>query len=222
MFSIIFPGQGSQFVGMGKEFYENFSYVKKYFENADEILKKKISKIIIEGPKEELDKTENTQSAIFLVSYSIFKVIQKETQFKTDEAKFYAGHSLGEYSALCCAKSINFEQTINLLLHRGKAMQNAVPNGEGGMLAVLGTEINQIKSIIKENSNKFNCYIANDNSNGQTVISGKVNSLDNFGNELKKRGAKFIRLPVSAPFHCPLMKNATDVMINKSCLVVVM
>ena len=215
MFSIIFPGQGSQFVGMGKEFYENFSYVKKYFENADEILKKKISKIIIEGPKEELDKTENTQSAIFLVSYSIFKVIQKETQFKTDEAKFYAGHSLGEYSALCCAKSINFEQTINLLLHRGKAMQNAVPNGEGGMLAVLGTEINQIKSIIKENSNKFNCYIANDNSNGQTVISGKVNSLDNFGNELKKRGVKFIRLPVSAPFHCPLMKNATDVMINK-------
>ena len=213
MFSLIFPGQGSQFVGMGKEFYENFSYVKKYYQHADEILKKKLSKIIIDGPKDELDKTENTQSAIFLVSYSIFKVIQKETQFKVNDAKYYAGHSLGEYSALCCAESISFEQTINLLMYRGKAMQNAVPNGEGSMIAVLGVEIDRIKSILEEN--KFNCYVANDNSNGQIVISGMKSDLNILSNELKNQSIKFVNLPVSAPFHCPLMRNATNEMINR-------
>ena len=215
MFSVIFPGQGSQFVGMGKDFYENFSYVKEYFGNADELLKKNLSKIILDGPKDELDKTENTQSAIFLVSYSIFNVIKKETEFNINKASFFAGHSLGEYSALCCAGSINFDQTINLLMHRGKAMQNAVPNGEGGMLAVLGIEIDKINSILNENIKNFNCYIANDNSNGQVVMSGKINDLDSLSNELKKKNIKFVKLPVSAPFHCPLMKNATIEMVKR-------
>ncbi len=215
MFSIIFPGQGSQFIGMGKDFYENFSYVKEYFNNADELLKKNLSKIILDGPKDELDKTENTQPAIFLVSYSIFNVIKKETEFKINDASYFAGHSLGEYSALCCAESIDFNQTINLLMHRGKAMQNAVPNGEGGMLAVLGIEIEQINLILKENINNFKCYIANDNCNGQVVISGKIDSLENLSDELKKKNIKFVKLPVSAPFHCPLMKNATIKMTNK-------
>ena len=215
MFSVIFPGQGSQFVGMGKDFYENFSYVKEYFGNADELLKKNLSKIILDGPKHELDKTENTQSAIFLVSYSIFNVIKKETEFNINKASFFAGHSLGEYSALCCAGSINFDQTINLLMHRGKAMQNAVPNGEGGMLAVLGIEIDKINSILNENIKNFNCYIANDNSNGQVVMSGKINDLDSLSNELKKKNIKFVKLPVSAPFHCPLMKNATIEMVKR-------
>ncbi len=214
MFSVIFPGQGSQFIGMGRDFYQNFSYVKEYFNNADEILKKNLSKIILDGSKDELDKTENTQPAIFLVSYSIFNVIKKETELKVNTASYFAGHSLGEYSALCCAEAINFNQTINLLMHRGKAMQNAVPNGEGGMLAVLGIEIDQINLILKENINNFSCYIANDNSNGQVVISGKIDSLENFSNELKKKNIKFVKLPVSAPFHCPLMKNATNKMIN--------
>ena len=214
MFSVIFPGQGSQFIGMGRDFYQNFSYVKEYFNNADEILKKNLSKIILDGSKDELDKTENTQPAIFLVSYSIFNVIKKETEFKVNTASYFAGHSLGEYSALCCAEAINFNQTINLLMHRGKAMQNAVPNGEGGMLAVLGIEIDQINLILKENINNFSCYIANDNSNGQVVISGKIDSLENFSNELKKKNIKFVKLPVSAPFHCPLMKNATNKMVN--------
>ena len=187
MFSVIFPGQGSQFIGMGRDFYQNFSYVKEYFNNADEILKKNLSKIILDGSKDELDKTENTQPAIFLVSYSIFNVIKKETELKVNTASYFAGHSLGEYSALCCAEAINFNQTINLLMHRGKAMQNAVPNGEGGMLAVLGIEIDQINLILKENINNFSCYIANDNSNGQVVISGKIDSLENFSNELKKK-----------------------------------
>ena len=215
MFSVIFPGQGSQFVGMGKEFFENFGYVREYFGNADELLKKKLSKIIFDGPTNELDQTENTQPAIFLVSYSIFNIIKKETEFKINNASFFAGHSLGEYSALCCADAINFEQTINLLMHRGKAMQNAVAKGEGGMLAILGIEIDKINSILNENVNKFNCYIANDNSNGQVVISGKIEYLELLSNELKKRNIKFVKLPVSAPFHCPLMKNATNEMVNR-------
>ena len=212
MYSIIFPGQGSQIVGMAKDFYDNFIYVKDYFSAANEILNKNLSKIILEGPKEELDQTENTQAAIFIVSYSIFKVIEKETDFKLKKAKYFAGHSLGEYSALCCAESINFDQTINLLKIRGRAMQNALPKGEGGMLAVLGEDIDQINRILKDNNNKFECFIANDNTVGQIVVSGKVVSLEALGNELKNKNIKFIKLPVSAPFHCPLMKKATHEM----------
>ena len=215
MFSIIFPGQGSQIIGMAKEFFDNFKYVKDYFFLADEILEKKISKIILEGPKEVLDQTENTQPAIFLVSYSIFKVIEKETQFNLKKAKFYAGHSLGEYSALCCAKAINFEQTVKLLKHRGKAMQDALPGGEGGMLAILGSEIEKINEILNKNYDNFQSYIANDNTVGQVVISGENNSLMLLSEELKKENIKFVKLQVSAPFHCPLMKNATENMTNK-------
>ena len=214
MFSLLFPGQGSQIVGMGKEFYENFDYVKDLFQNADEIFKKKISKIILEGPGELLNQTENTQTAIFLISFSIFKVLEKETNLNIKNAQFYAGHSLGEYSALCCAGSINFEQTINLLKSRGMAMQNAVPKGKGGMIAVLGIEINKLNEILSENI-KFECFVANDNSPGQIVISGKLNALELFEKNLKKKNIKAIKLPVSAPFHCPLMKNATQEMKNK-------
>ncbi len=208
MFSVIFPGQGSQIVGMGKEFYYNFDYVKEYFLIADEILKKKLSQIILEGPKEQLDLTQNTQSAIFLVSFSIFKVLEKETNFNIKDAKFYAGHSLGEYSALCCADSINFNQTINLLMNRGMAMQNAVPKGEGGMIAILGANIDEINKILND-KNKFQCFVANDNSVGQIVVSGTLNSLKILESELIKKKIKFVQLQVSAPFHCPLMKKAS-------------
>ena len=214
MFSVIFPGQGSQFVGMGKEFYDNFDYVREYFLIADEILKKKLSQIILEGPKEQLDLTQNTQSAIFLVSFSIFKVLEKETNFNIKDAKYYAGHSLGEYSALCCADSINFDQTINLLMSRGKAMQNAVPKGEGGMTAILGAKIDEINEILNDKS-RFDCFIANDNSVGQIVVSGTLKSLKILENELTKKKIKFVQLQVSAPFHCPLMKKATIEMENK-------
>ena len=214
MFSVIFPGQGSQFVGMGKEFYDNFDYVREYFLIADEILKKKLSQIILEGPKEQLDLTQNTQSAIFLVSFSIFKVLEKETNFNIKDAKFYAGHSLGEYSALCCAGSINFEQTINLLMSRGMAMQNAVPKGEGGMTAILGTKIDEINEILKDKS-RFQCFIANDNSVGQIVVSGTLNSIKILETEFIKKKIKFVQLQVSATFHCPLMKKATIEMENK-------
>ena len=215
MFSIIFPGQGSQFVGMVKEFYDNFDYVKNYFTLADEILKKKLSKIILEGPKQDLDQTENTQPAIFLASFSIFKVLEKEINFKVNKAKFFAGHSLGEYTALCCSGAINFNQTISLLKDRGRSMQNAVPKGEGGMMAVLGANIDEVKRMLNNIDENVTCYIANDNSIGQIVLSGRNKSLDLFGSELQNKKIKFIKLPVSAPFHCPLMQKATNEMYQK-------
>jgi len=210
MFSVIFPGQGSQIVGMGKDFYHDFSEVKNYFERANDLLNKDLTKIIFENPNNELGQTENTQPAIFLISYSIFKTIEKETQFNIKDAKYFAGHSLGEYSALCCANSLSFDQTISLLKNRGKAMQNAIPNGEGGMVAVLGANIDNIKKILGENKDKYTCYIANDNSIGQIVVSGKIDCIDFFSQDLKKNKIKYIKLPVSTPFHCPLMKNATN------------
>ena len=212
MFSVLFPGQGSQTVGMIKDLYEKFDYVKELFNQADNELGISLSKIIFEGPKELLDETENTQPAIFLVSYVIFNVIKKETTFNIDEANFFAGHSLGEYSALACSGAINFIDTIKLLKIRGNAMQNAVPKNEGGMVAVLGEEINKIEEIIDNNKNNFNCFLANDNSNGQVVISGKTNDLNQFISELKKLKIKNIKLPVSAPFHCPLMETAKNIM----------
>jgi len=212
MFSVLFPGQGSQTVGMGKILYEKFDYIKSLFEVADDILQKSISKIILEGPKELIDQTENTQPAIFLISYSICEVIKNETSFNLKNAKFFAGHSLGEYSALACAGSLSFEKTIKLLQSRGKFMQSAVPKGQGGMLAVLGTEIEKIQEVINNNNKKFSCYVANDNSIGQVVVSGNINDLNKFSEELKKNKIKNIKLPVSAPFHCELMRSATEKM----------
>jgi [acyl-carrier-protein] S-malonyltransferase len=212
MFSVIFPGQGSQIVGMGKEFYDKFELVKNLFKEADETLSFPLSKLILEGPKEELDLTVNTQPAIFLISYSIFTVIKKEFNIDLNKAKFFAGHSLGEYSALSCAGYLGFSDTLKILRIRGDAMQNSVPKGQGGMVAVLGSTVENVEKILKDNEKKFKVQIANDNSEGQIVISGKTEDLDKLIIILKENSIKNIKLPVSAPFHCNLMSKATDIM----------
>ena len=212
MFSVIFPGQGSQLVGMGKEFFDKYKIVKKLFQEADEALNLSISKIILEGPKENLNLTANTQPAIFLVSYSIFKVIKEEFNIDLNEAKYFAGHSLGEYSALSCAGYLDFHKTIKILRARGEAMQNSVPEGEGGMLAVLGTKIDDVEKILKDNEKNFKAQIANDNSEGQIVLSGRNTDLDLLSIFLKNVKIRNIKLPVSAPFHCEMMSKATEVM----------
>ncbi|MAU39112.1 MAG: [acyl-carrier-protein] S-malonyltransferase [Rhodobiaceae bacterium] len=215
MFSVIFPGQGSQMVGMGKEFYDNFDLVKNLFREADEILNFSISKLILDGPKEELDSTANTQPAIFLVSYSIFNVIKKEFNIDLHEAKYFAGHSLGEYSALSCAGYLSFSDTLETLRIRGNAMQNAIPKGQGGMVAVLGSTLDMIEKILKDNEQNFKAQIANDNSEGQVVLSGKMDCIDKLILVLKENAIKNIKLPVSAPFHCNLMSKATIIMSEK-------
>ena len=212
MFSVIFPGQGSQIVGMGKEFYDKFEVVQKSFKQANEVLDFPISKLILEGPKEDLNLTENTQPAIFLVGYSIFQTIKNEFGIDLSEASFFAGHSLGEYTALTSANALSFSDTLKILKIRGKAMQSAVPKGEGGMVAVLGSEIEKIEEIINKNKNIYECFVANDNSKGQLVVSGKIKDIDKFILDLKNLSIKNIKLPVSAPFHCKLMKKATDIM----------
>jgi [acyl-carrier-protein] S-malonyltransferase len=212
MFSLIFPGQGSQMVGMGKEFYDKFDLVKNLFKEADDTLNFSMSKLILEGPKEELDLTANTQPAIFLISYSIYKVIRKEFSVDLSKAKYFAGHSLGEYSALSCAGYLNFSETIKILRIRGDAMQNSVPKGAGGMVAVLGSTVDVIEKILKDNEQNLSAQIANDNSEGQIVLSGKTDDLDKLILILKENSIKNIKLPVSAPFHCNLMNKATNIM----------
>ena len=213
MFSVVFPGQGSQKIGMAKELFDKFEIVKKLFKEADEILNLSISKIIFEGPENQLNLTENTQPAIFLTSYAIYKVVQKEFGIDLKDAEFIAGHSLGEYSALCCYGALNFDETIKILKMRGKSMQEAIPANEGGMLAVLGTGIKTVEDII--NSKHNNCFIANDNSSQQIVLSGLKKELDLLSDDLNKLKIKNIKLNVSAPFHCNLMRSATENMREK-------
>ena len=215
MNAILFPGQGSQIVGMGSEFYNKFEIVKKIFKEADEKLNFKISKIILEGPEEKLKLTQNTQPAILTVSYAIFSVLKKEFNFDFKFTKFFAGHSLGEYSALVCAESLKFSDALFLLFERGKAMQEAVPVGQGSMIAVLGLKIDEINDLIKEVKTDGVCEIANDNADGQMIISGDNKSINSLQIILKENKKKFIPLNVSAPFHCSLMKPAAVKMKEK-------
>ena len=216
MSALLFPGQGSQVVGMGLEFYKNFNVVKEIFNQADSKLNYSISKMILEGPEDQLQLTKNTQPAILTVSYSIFKVLRDEFNFNTNSFRYFAGHSLGEYSALVCANSLNFEDALFLLHERGKAMQEAVPMGKGSMVAVLGTEIEKINEIITSlKKDRGVCEIANDNAVGQIIISGDKNKVASFQSILKQKKIKTIPLKVSAPFHCSLMKPAAKNMEEK-------
>lgn len=209
--ALVFPGQGSQIVGMGKDLNDNFSVAKEVFQTVDQILGVNLSKIMFEGPSEELTKTENTQPALMAVSIAIIKVLEAEFGFKIENScKFVAGHSLGEYSALCAAKAISLKEAAKLLQVRGGAMAKCGAKIPGAMAAILGTEIPLIEEIVKlVEANGEICQIANDNSVGQVVISGSKIGIAKALEIAKEKGIrKAIPLPVSGAFHSSLMNDA--------------
>jgi [acyl-carrier-protein] S-malonyltransferase len=201
---------------MGSEFYNNFPLVKKIFDQADKKLNYPLSKLILDGPEDQLQLTQNTQPAILTVSYSIFQVLKNEFNFNIKTFKYFAGHSLGEYSALVCSEALEFDDALYLLHERGKSMQKVVPVGEGKMIAVLGAKIDEVNTIIKSDFNsKGICEVANDNADGQVIISGDKSSVEAFQLSLREKKIKSIPLKVSAPFHCSLMKPAAEIMKEK-------
>ncbi len=214
--AIVFPGQGSQVVGMGKDLSENFATAREVFQTVDEILGVNLSKIMFEGPSEELTKTENTQPALMAVSVALVRVLEKEfgKNFK-DICALTAGHSLGEYSALCAAGALSLEEAAKLLQIRGKAMAKCGEKTQGAMAAILGVEIAVAEEIAREAAGSDICQVANDNSVGQVVISGSKVAIERALIIAKEKGAKrAIALPVSGAFHSALMLDAQNEMIN--------
>ena len=216
MRAILFPGQGSQYVGMGSDFYKEFDSTKKLFEIVDKTLGFSLTNIILNGPKEKLKLTQNTQPAIMTIGVSIFNVLNKKFGLNLNNAKFFAGHSLGEYTALVCSGSLTVGKAAYLLHERGKSMQEAVPEGKGSMLAVMGLKIEDLEKYIQEmGKGKGVCEIANDNSDNQVILSGDKSLIYEISRVLKSNRKKSILLPVSAPFHCSLMKPAAKRMEDK-------
>jgi len=208
--AIVFPGQGSQIVGMGKDLNDNFAVAKEVFQKVDDVLSVNLSKIMFEGPSEELTKTENTQPALMAVSVAIVEVLEKEFGKNiTDLCSYVAGHSLGEYSALAAAKAISLEDTAKLLQVRGRAMAQCGQKQSGSMAAILGVDIEVAKEIAQESAQGEVCQIANDNSVGQVVISGTKSAIERSVAIAKEKGAKrAVILPVSGAFHSELMADA--------------
>ena len=210
MRAVLFPGQGSQYVGMGSDFYEKFDSVKEIFRTVDKTLGFSLSNIILNGPEAELKLTQNTQPAIMTIGVCIFNVLNQQFGLNLNNARFFAGHSLGEYTALVCGGSLTIERAAYLLHERGKSMQDAVPSGQGTMMAILGMTIHEVENEINLLPKGEICEIANDNTSGQVVVSGKKMVIEILNENLKKKKKKGILLPVSAPFHCSLMKKAAE------------
>ncbi len=214
MFSLVFPGQGSQYIGMGKDFSNNFPVANSVYQEVDEVLNFSLSKLIFDGKIEDLTLTKNAQPAIMATSIAILKTLESEG-FKIKNTLFVAGHSLGEYTALCAAGAMSLGDTANLLKMRGIFMQESVPVGVGAMAAILGLDLNKVKTLINDISNDEICEIANDNEPNQVVLSGYRSTIEKVCNNAKSLGAKrAILLPVSAPFHCSLMLPAQKNMID--------
>lgn len=208
--SILFPGQGSQYVGMGLDFYKNFKEARDVFDEVDDSLKNNLSKIIFDDARGDINLTANTQPAIMATGVAIFRVIKEKKGIKINDFDFCAGHSLGEYTALVCSESLTLKDASMILRARGDAMQSAVKPGDGAMAAILGAEISEIEHIISK-INLESVEISNDNCPGQIVISGKKDEIEKCCLEIKNRiQKKNVNLPVSAPFHCKLMIPASD------------
>lgn len=212
--ALTFPGQGSQSIGMGRDFADSFAEAKHVFEEVDDALGQKLSQIIFDGPESDLTLTANTQPAIMATSMAIFRVLEKQLGFDLQtRAQFVAGHSLGEYSALAAAGTFSLADTARLLRLRGEAMQAAVPVGKGAMAAILGLEIDAVSAIAERASSAGECEAANDNAPGQIVVSGTAQAVEQAVAYAKEAGArKAVILPVSAPFHCSLMAPAAEAM----------
>ncbi len=214
-YAFVFPGKGSQFVGMGKELADNFKTAKNVFEEVNQALNQDLYKIMIEGSEAELTMTTNAQPALMATSMAVVKILENDFGINLkDKASFVAGHSLGEYSAACASGVFSIEDTAKLLRIRGNAMQEAVPAGVGGMAAVLGLSFNDVNALVEACSDKDNlCVPANDNSEGQVVLSGHIAAINKAVEIASEFGAKrCLKLPVSAPFHSPLMQPAAEVM----------
>ena len=214
-YAFVFPGQGSQFVGMGKELAENFKTAKEVFQEVNDALSQDLFKLMVEGPENELTLTANAQPALMANSMAIVRVLEKDFGVKLkDKAAFVAGHSLGEYSAACAAGVFSLEDTAKLLRIRGDAMQKAVPVGVGGMAAVMGVSFKDVQALAEACADEDNlCVAANDNADGQVVLSGHLKAIEKAVEIAAECGAKrCIKLPVSAPFHSPLMQPAAEVM----------
>jgi [acyl-carrier-protein] S-malonyltransferase len=212
--AFVFPGQGSQDVGMGRELAENFPAARDVFDEVDDALGQKLSAIMWDGPKDTLTLTENAQPALMAVSMAVMRVLERERGFKlADKAKFVAGHSLGEYSALAAAGAFSLADTARLLKLRGKAMQAAVPVGQGAMVALLGVGIDVARVVAAEAAQGDVCQVANDNEPTQVVLSGSKVAIDRVAEIGKPHGVRrAVLLPVSAPFHCALMQPAAEAM----------
>ena len=211
--AFIFPGQGSQAVGMGKELAEQFAAARAVFDEVDAALNEKLSALMFEGPKDTLTLTQNAQPAIMATSIAALRVLESECGLRIADAAYVAGHSLGEYSALCAAGALSLTDTARLLRVRGLAMQQAVPAGRGAMAALLGADIAQATAIAAEATGDGVCSVANDNAPGQVVISGTKDAVERAIELAKAQGIKrAIMLEVSAPFHCPLMAPAAGIM----------